>query len=46
LLIITIGLFFISLSLFKFWPVALIILGLWIIFDSRNFKKSAKSDEK
>lgn len=44
LLIITIGLFFISLKLFKFWPVVLIILGLWIILDSKNFKKSAKSD--
>lgn len=44
LFIITIGLFFISLNLFKFWPVVLIILGLWIIFDSKNFKKSAKSE--
>lgn len=45
LLIITVGLFFISLRLLKFWPVALIILGLWIIFDSKNFKRTAKSDE-
>ncbi len=44
LLIITIGLFFISLKFTKFWPVILIVLGLWIIFDSKNFKRSAKSE--
>ncbi len=46
LFIITIGLFFISFQLLKFWPIVLILLGLWIIFDSRNFKKSAKYDNK
>ncbi|MCR4421286.1 MAG: hypothetical protein GYA61_06625 [Spirochaetales bacterium] len=46
LLIITVGLFFISLNLLKFWPIALIILGLWIIFDSKNFKRTAKSEDK
>ncbi|HPC38960.1 MAG TPA: hypothetical protein PLF21_06580 [Exilispira sp.] len=46
LLIVTVGLFFISFKLLKFWPVVLIVLGLWIIFDSKNFKRSAKSDDK
>jgi hypothetical protein len=45
LLIITVGLFFISLKLLKLWPVALIILGLWIIFDSKNFKRTAKAED-
>lgn len=46
LLIITIGLFFISLNFLKFWPIALIILGLWIITDSKIFKRTAKSEDK
>lgn len=46
LLIITIGLFFISLNFIKFWPVVLIILGLWIILDSKNYKRTARSGDK
>lgn len=37
-LAVSICLFFISFNIFKFWPIILIILGLWVLIDKKNFK--------
>jgi len=43
LLLITFGLFFISCNLLKFWPVILILAGIWVIFTPFYHKNKGKA---
>ncbi|HPB47789.1 MAG: hypothetical protein KBG82_00770 [Spirochaetes bacterium] len=40
LLIVSLCLFFVAFKVLTFWPVLLIILGLWIILDKNIFKQA------